>query len=66
VLDALALLSDKKIWIVTFTRNPELTVTGFRRAVSLWNFSPIPDDKQPVWDILRWDEPVPGTRANKQ
>jgi hypothetical protein len=66
VLDALALASDKKIWIVTFSPNSDLTPTGFRRTVSLWSSGSVPDEKQPVWDIFRWDERVPLGEANSK
>src|SRR6266849_6724312 len=34
ILDALALASDRKIWIVTFSTDPTLTPTGFRRTLA--------------------------------
>jgi hypothetical protein len=62
VLDKIALASAKKIWIVTFLSDGRLTSTGFRRTVTLWNDSPIPEDEQPVWDTLHWTDELP-TRA---
>lgn len=57
VLDKIALRSDRKIWIITFTKGP-LTTTGFRRTRTLW-VSTVPADEQPVWDMLRWGDPTP-------
>lgn len=59
VLDALAVASDRKIWLVTYAPGSALTPTGFRRTVSIWNDEPIPDDEQPVWDFLRWAQVPP-------
>jgi hypothetical protein len=59
VLDALALASDKKVWVVTYAPDSATTRTGFWRTVSLWNDRPIPDDEQPVWDFLRWGQVPP-------
>jgi hypothetical protein len=59
-LDSLATVSTKKIWVVTFADSLALTATGFRRTLTLWNSLPVPDDEQPVWNMFRWDEPVPG------
>jgi hypothetical protein len=59
VLDSLATVSAKKIWVVTFVESLALTTTGFRRTLTLWNNSPVPDDEQPVWNMFRWDDPVP-------
>jgi hypothetical protein len=66
VLDALAVASNRKIWIVTFSRDPTLTPTGFRRTLSLWTTSPVPDNEQPVWDLLHWGDqlPSPAPRPN--
>jgi len=58
-LDALARSSVRKIWIVTFSDSPSLTPTGFRRTLTLWNDLPIPDDDQPVWDLLHWGDAIP-------
>lgn len=51
--------SNKRIWVVTFQDVSTLTATGFRRTLTLWNNSSIPDDEQPVWDTFRWDERIP-------
>jgi hypothetical protein len=66
VLDALALTSARKIWIVTFSDNPGLTPTGFRRTLTLWNNFPLPDDEQPVWDLLHWGDAIPDTVLGKK
>lgn len=59
ILDSLATVSTKKIWIVTFVDSSALTATGFRRTLTLWNNSPVPDEEQPVWNMFRWDEAIP-------
>jgi hypothetical protein len=59
VLDALALASARKIWIVTFSDPRTLTASGYRRTLGLWNRSPVPDDEQPVWDMLHWGDAIP-------
>jgi hypothetical protein len=59
ILDALAVASNRKIWVVTFSNDIGLTSRGFRRTVSLWNYKPGPDDGQPAWDFLRWGDPIP-------
>lgn len=59
VLNALALTSARKIWIVTFSDSPVLTSTGFRRTLSLWNKSPVPDNEQPGWDMFHWGDAIP-------
>jgi hypothetical protein len=55
ILDKLSLAADKKIWIVTYAENATLTRTGFRRTVSFYGASPIPDAYQPIWMLLQWD-----------
>ena len=59
VLDALAATSKRQIWIVTFSNDTRLTHRGLRRTISLWNEKPVPDEDQPVWDLLRWGNPLP-------
>jgi hypothetical protein len=54
ILDAVAIGSASNIWIVTFSESLALTPTGFRRTVTIWNGSFVPDDQQPVWDRFRW------------
>ena len=54
VLDALALASARKVWIVTFSDSPSLAASGYRRTLTLWNSFRIPDDEQPLWDLLHW------------
>jgi hypothetical protein len=58
-LDALAIASNRKIWIVTFSNDTRLTQRGFRRTKSLWTEEPIPDAEQPVWQLMRWGDPMP-------
>lgn len=63
ILDALVVASPRKIWIVTFSQDPAVTVAGFRRTMTLWNDFPVPDREQPVWDLFRWRETIPSPRA---
>jgi len=58
-LDALAAASARKVWIVTFSEDSGLTAAGFRRTLTLWNDFPIPDEDQPLWDLLHWGDPIP-------
>lgn len=58
-LDALAVTSSRKVWIVTFSNDTSLTARGFRRTKTLWTEKPIPDEEQPGWDLIRWGDPVP-------
>jgi hypothetical protein len=53
ILDSIAVASDFKVWLVTFEDNLNLTPSGFRRAESLSPSELIPDEAQPIWDILR-------------
>jgi len=66
VLDALAVASARKIWIVTFSDDPTLTPTGFRRSLTLWNNFPIPDNEQPIWDMLHWRDVIPADALGKK
>ncbi len=59
ILDALVVASARKIWIVTFSNDPTLTATGFRRSMSLWSQTPSPE---PAWDLLHWGDKVPWSR----
>lgn len=59
ILDALAVGSPRKIWIVTFEDDSKLTPTGFRRTRSLWNKNPIANQYQPVWDMFHWGDKIP-------
>ena len=59
ILDSLVAVSDSKIWIVTFEDNFILSSGGFRRTLSLWSDSSVPDTEQPVWDMFRWGRPIP-------
>jgi hypothetical protein len=63
VLDALSLASNRKIWVVTFSRAPRLTQAGMRRSISLWTNTPTEVD-QPHWDVIRWGDPLPPSIAN--
>ena len=63
VLDALALASARKIWIVTFSDARTLTAAGYCRTLGLWNRSPIPDEEQPAWDLLHWGDKFPSSTA---
>lgn len=58
-LDALAVASNRKIWVVTFLDDIGLTHRGMRRSISLWNRKPQPDEEQPGWDMLRWGDAMP-------
>ena len=55
-LDRLVGASEHKMWVVTFSDDPELTPTGFRRTETLWHPTPFPDRDQPMWDFLAWQE----------
>jgi hypothetical protein len=59
VLDALALASINKIWIVTFSDDTGLTPRGLRRTMSLWSGVTPPHKDQPVWDLLHWGDKLP-------
>jgi hypothetical protein len=59
ILDALAIKSASNIWIVTFSESPIVTPTGFRLTRSLWNNFPVTESEQPVWDRVRWSDPLP-------
>ncbi len=54
VLDRLTLSSASKIWIVTYSQDSRPTKTGFRRTASLFNDTPIREDDEPAWAVLRW------------
>ena len=58
-LDELAVTSDRKIWVVTFTSDYGITPTGFWRTRTLWNSNVIPDNEQPLWDMFHWGEAIP-------
>jgi hypothetical protein len=59
ILDALAVASNRKIWIVTFANDPKLTPTGLRKTTSLFTDAPVPDKEQPTWHLQRWGDPMP-------
>lgn len=58
-LDAIAVASNRKIWVVTFLDESGLTSRGMRRTISLWSTKPQPDEEQPGWDLLRWGDSLP-------
>jgi hypothetical protein len=53
-LDCISLASPLKIWLVTFAESGDVTPTGFRRTVSPLTGKAIPDEYQPVWELLKW------------
>jgi hypothetical protein len=53
VLDAISLASPFKVWLVTFEGDNNLTPGGFRRTV-LASGRSVPDEDQPLWEILKW------------
>jgi hypothetical protein len=66
ILDALAISSNRKIWLVTFSEDVGLTPKGLRRTASLWTDKAIPDAQQPVWELMRWGDPAPPALAIKK
>jgi hypothetical protein len=52
-LDAISLVSPFKVWLVTFEANNNLTPGGFRRTL-LASGRSVPDEYEPVWELLRW------------
>ena len=58
-LDALAMASNRKVWIVTFPDEPSVTERGLRRTRSLYTDVPVRDDDQPIWYLYRWGDPIP-------
>jgi hypothetical protein len=65
ILDAVATVSPRKLWIVTFESDSTLTPGGFRRTETLWNNSALPDDLEPVWDMFRWGDAIPSAVLGK-
>jgi hypothetical protein len=66
VLDALALGSNRKVWVVAFADDPSLTTLppkGMRRTTSLWTDNLVPDNIQPTWSFFRWGDPMPPRRT---
>lgn len=55
ILDVFLSVADFKLWVITYTGKNDLTSTGFRKTRSLSGRN-IPDESQPVWDLLRWDQ----------
>ncbi len=62
-LEKLAAVSERNIWIVTFSDTSGLTPTGFRRTETLWHPTPFPDTDQPMWDFLAWGEYAPESKS---
>jgi hypothetical protein len=58
-LEKLAEVSERKMWVVTFSAGAGLTPTGFHRTETLWHPTPFPDGDQPVWDFLAWQGYMP-------
>ena len=54
VLDSISLASPFKVWLVTFDVDNSLTPGGFRRTVSPVTGKAVPDEYQPVWELLKW------------
>ncbi len=59
ILDALAVASNRKIWIVTYSLGAGKTPRGFRRTSSLFTDLEVPDNQQPIWYFHRWGDPLP-------
>lgn len=55
ILDTVAVASEEKVWVVTFSEDPNPTPTGFRRTASFTSRAVATDDDQPVWDLFPWD-----------
>jgi hypothetical protein len=51
-LERLAAVSERNMWIVTFSSPSDLTPTGFRRTATIWHPAPFPNAQQPMWDLL--------------
>lgn len=58
-LDAIAVNSTRKVWIVTFQDDTSVTMGGLRRTRSLYTEARVPDEEQPVWYLNRWGDPTP-------
>ncbi|MGH9915707.1 MAG: hypothetical protein ACRD63_10525, partial [Pyrinomonadaceae bacterium] len=56
VLDKLSLAAGFKIWVVTYPETPTFTNAGFRRTSSLYTDNIIPDENQPIWRLLLWND----------
>ena len=59
ILDELAVVSTRKVWIVTFVGDQRLSRGGLRRSISLWSQKATTDQEIPTWDTLRWGDPDP-------
>lgn len=55
-LERLTAISERNIWVVTFSDSSALTPTGFRRTETLWHPFPFSNTQQPMWDFLAWSE----------
>jgi len=58
IMDALVIASRRKIWVVTFSNDVNVTPTGFRRTMSLGSDAPSPDQWQPAWNLLHWGDKI--------
>jgi len=56
VMDALAVSSEYKIWVVAFALGKSLMPSGFQRTVSPTKPGPTSDAGQPGWESLKWGE----------
>lgn len=56
ILSAISLASPFKVWVVTFSAGPGLTSAGFRRTILRRTGKVVPDEWQPVWELLRWGQ----------
>lgn len=59
ILDALAVASNRKVWIVMFSGESNLMANGLRRTCSLFTDAGIRDEEQPVWYLHRLGDPLP-------
>jgi len=55
VLDAMALSSPYKLWVVTFVDDFVPTPTGFHRTKFWCGNRVTPNDSQPIWEYFKWD-----------
>lgn len=60
ILDGLALASNRKIWIITFSTDPKPTSAGFRKTLALWDtLSPVAEKGEPALNLLHWGDRIP-------
>jgi hypothetical protein len=55
ILDTIAVGSEEKVWVVTFSEDPNSLLKGFRRTEPFISKAVAADNDQPVWDIFPWD-----------